>query len=446
MEFTGDSVDQVVLLGCAAVVGVLALVVARRAPRLALAGWLATLCAVPVWLGSGIGLPLEPQVIVGLGVLAALLPMHSRVPLRVTVADLVVAALLVSALVPVVLGRANASSVVVLLAQWVGAFLLGRLIVYRVPLDRVHAAVAVAFSCVAVLAVAESVTGWNPFLAVPGSGGSYDTWAVIQERGGEARAEGAFGHSIALGGSLALALPLTLVAPFRPWVRAAMAVLMLLASAATLSRIGVATAVLGLVLTLLLLPGVDLPVRLRWWLSGGLVALAAVVVPVVARVFAVAGQEASDSAAYRRDLLALLDEVQLLGVSPVYHVTPSGRAYFGDFRSIDSALILLALNHGWLPLLCVLAGVCLAVGALLSGRATAATVALVAQLPAVATVALITQYSGWLWFVAGLAVAGHAIERRPVPALPGAAVLPVTPPGEDRLVSRGTAVTVEKVS
>jgi hypothetical protein len=442
----GQLIDTLVVLAAAAAGGMLCLVVARRAPRLALAAWLVTVCAVPVWLGSGAGVPLEPQVVVGLGVLAAFLPLRGGVPVRLTVADLVVAALLVSALVPAVLGRSTLSNVVVLGAQWIGAYLLGRLVPHRVPLRWVYGAVTVAFTCVAVLALLEWATGWNPFLSVPGSGGLYDSWATIQERGGQARAEGAFGHSIALGGSLALALPLTLVAPFRPPVRVATATVVLLACAVTLSRIGVGTAVLGLVLALLLLPGVDLPARLRWWLTGGLVVTAAVVAPVVSRVFAAAGDEASASAAYRGDLLALLDDVQLLGLAPSYHVTPSGRAFFGEFRSIDSALVLLALNHGWMSLLCVLVGVVLAVGALLRGRATAPTVALVAQLPAVATVALITQYSGWLWFVAGLAVASHALERRSAATPPGGAWPSVTPTGENPLVSAGMAATFKNSS
>jgi hypothetical protein len=46
-------------------------------------------------------------------------------------------------------------------------------------------------------------------------------------------------------------------------------------------------------------------------------------------------------------------------------------------------------------------------------RASAPAIALVAQIPALATVALITQYSTMVWFVAGLAV--HAATGRPVP-------------------------------
>ena len=40
----------------------------------------------------------------------------------------------------------------------------------------------------------------------------------------------------------------------------------------------------------------------------------------------------------------------------------------------------------------------------LTGRGSAATIAVVAQIPAFATVALITQYSIFVWFIIGLAV------------------------------------------
>ena len=48
-----------------------------------------------------------------------------------------------------------------------------------------------ALMLVAALALVEFVTGWNPFVHVPGSGSLYEAWSPIQERGGIARAEGA---------------------------------------------------------------------------------------------------------------------------------------------------------------------------------------------------------------------------------------------------------------
>jgi hypothetical protein len=50
----------------------------------------------------------------------------------------------------------------------------------------------------------------------------------------------------------------------------------------------------------------------------------------------------------------------------------------------------------------------LAVGWCLLGRASAPTIAIVAQLPALSTVALITQYHVFFWFTLGLAVGAEA--------------------------------------
>jgi hypothetical protein len=125
-----------------------------------------------------------------------------------------------------------------------------------------------------------------------------------------------------------------------------------------------------------------------------------------------AGGEAAGSAAYRADLLTLVPQMRLLGVAEVFQVLPDGTAYFGNFRSIDSALILLGLSFGLIPLVAV-AGLLVAAAVLmLRGKATPPTIALVAQLPSLATVALITQYSFFLWFICGLAVSTQIIQRQ----------------------------------
>jgi hypothetical protein len=46
----------------------------------------------------------------------------------------------------------------------------------------------------------------------------------------------------------------------------------------------------------------------------------------------------------------------------------------------------------------------------ISGRGSPAAVAVLSQIPALATVALITQYAQFLWFVAGVAVAACSVE------------------------------------
>jgi hypothetical protein len=314
--------------------------------------------------------------------------------------------------VPALAGRATISEVFELIVGWAAAFLAGRLIGHRLPLGWVYGAIAVAFTAVAVLALVEFGTGWNPFVLVPASNPLHDAWAPIQVRGGQARAEGAFGHSIALGASLALAVPLTLAAPFRTAVRLLMVGLQLSASVVTFSRIGLATAILGAALTVLVVRS-GLPTRLRWTIVAGLAVGAAASASMVAGVFAAAGSEAADSADYRVDLLTLLPSVRLFGQASSLQRLPTGEQFFGSFHSVDNALLLLALDYGWVPLVLVALLLLTALGAVLARRATPPTLALVAQLPAFVSVALITQYATLTWFVAGLAVFSQSLAQRP---------------------------------
>jgi len=100
-----------------------------------------------------------------------------------------------------------------------------------------------------------------------------------------------------------------------------------------------------------------------------------------------------------------------LGITDGWTVLPSGETYYGSFQSIDSELVLTGLRFGLLPLLVLVAAILVCVVSLLRGRATPASVAVAAQVPAFATVALITQYGFLVWFVAGLAVTAYQAEE-----------------------------------
>jgi hypothetical protein len=418
LAVSGPALEGFLVAGAVAVVAALGAVALGRSPRLALAVWLVVLCAVPVWVGVSVVVDWEAQVLVTVGVLTCLVAFRPRTgtPLvgRVTLPDLVVGLFVVAALVPVALDATTFSDVFVLLAQWTGAFLLGRLIGSQVGLDWAYAAVAVAFTVVAVLALVEFATGWNPFVQIPGQGLLHADWSPIQERGGRARAEGAFGHSIALGAGLAMAIPLTLAAPFRAGVRVPMAMLLAAAAAVTFSRTGLVTAVLGAVLTVVFLRS-GLSARVRAVMTVGMVVVAAALGSLLSTVFAAAEAEASASAGYRRALLDLVPDIALFGRSASAYRLATGETYFGDFSSIDNALLLLALRYGWVPLVLVAGLLLVACGLVLWGRATAPTVALVAQIPSFAGVALITQYATFVWFVAGLAVYSQSVARHRPP-------------------------------
>jgi hypothetical protein len=426
----GRQLLEVLALG----LGVLAVVVLRRWPRLAVVGYLAVLALVPVWAGVQIKVFFEPQVLVGLLVLVALWPQSGRPGVRPLVADGLLALFVLASLAPLLTGGSTLTSVFVVAVQWLGAYLVGRHLGARTGYDWCLRVIAVVFTLVAALALVEYATGVDLFLAVPGSGTQHDVWATIQTRGGVARAEGAFGHSIALGAALSMAVPLTLGSSFRLGVRLPMVLLMTAGVVVTFSRIGLVCTALGIVLSVLSLR--ELPTRLRVLLAGSVAVVGFAVAPLVTRVFGAAGSEAANSASYRGDLLGLIGDMRPLGLSGAFHRAPDGDVFFGGFRSIDSALILQGLTYGWVSL--VVALVLLAVGvlAVLTRRASAPTVALVAQVPALATVALITQYSTMVFFVGGLAVFAQAV-RRPAPAGTGAddAVGPVAPAGAPRLAA-----------
>jgi hypothetical protein len=417
----GASLADLPVLGAGGVLVIAVLLLMARTPRLALAGWSVVLCFVPVWVGVTFAVGLEGHVVATIGLLLSLLPGllrgHLVTPPRLTWGDGIFAVFLVVTLVAVLSGRVTFSSTFVVFVQWAGAFLVGRLIGYRVRLSWIYGALAVTFAVVAALALVEFLSGWNPFLEIPGDAALRNTWGVVELRGGGARTEGAFGHSIALGASLGLAVPITLAAPFRIPFRLCMVVLMLAAAVVTFSRIGLVTASLGAALAVLFLGG-ELPRRLRAAATAGLVVVGLMFASLVSNVFAAAGTEAANSANYRLQLLALVPDLQPFGwASTAYQI--AGRTVLanvqttdGMLQTIDNALLLMGLSYGWVPLAVVLVLLLGAIGWLLTGRATAPAVALVAQIPAFATVALITQYSTFTWFIAGLAVFSQSVSHR----------------------------------
>jgi hypothetical protein len=429
VPLAGAEVDQLLLaaLGLASVA--LMLLVARRWPLVLAVGYLATTCFVPIWTGVSAGIYFPPQVLMAVLVLAVAVPQLRRLGVGPTRVDLLVLAFGVVSIAPLAVGGASLTSVASVVTKFLAAYLVGRLLPALVGWGRFLTVLVWVFAVLAVLTLAENLTGTNLFQSFPGSPGLHAQWDDIQIRGGVARAEGAFGHSIALGATLASSVPLILAASIRPWLRVVTVVLVLSAVVVTFSRIGLVTACLGLLVSLVL--GRGLPARLRAGLAAGAAVVALIAVPLLGGVFTAAGDEAAGSAAYRGDLVSLIGDIDALGFSSAFARTADGSPSFGQFESIDSALILHGLTYGWLSLGIVAVLLVVAVVAVLARRASAATIAVAAQVPALATVALITQYATWIWFLAGLAVwaqaAGVWRSRAPVPEGP-----PSLPPSGER--------------
>src|SRR5206468_2158665 len=124
--------------------------------------------------------------------------------------------------------------------------------------------------------------------------------------------EGAFGHSIALSSSLALAIPLTLASNFSARTRVLMTTCMLGGVIVTFSRTGMLCAVLALLLSVLFLRE-GLSSRLRVLIVAAVAVIGTAVASLVSNTFAAAGAEASGSAAYRAHLTSLIPDMALFG-------------------------------------------------------------------------------------------------------------------------------------
>lgn len=407
MLLAGAQADRFALLvfGLGALVGLL--VAFRSSIRVALVCWLLTIGFVPVWLGLPFVYFWVPATVIGILVLVAALPWNAA---RLGPADGVVAAFAVACLIPVALGGGwSSTSVFVVVTQWMLAFTIGRVLPgRRLPLQWVYATVSFVMGSVALLALVEFLLHWNPFVSIAAGGKDYQLWGSLQQRGGILRAEGAFGHSIALGCSLALAVPLALGSGLTPRWRGALTVLLLGGAVVSFSRVGILAAFLGVMLSVAGMSRDSLSRRARAAALALTVLVAVVVVPLASRVFTAAGEETARSAAYRTELLGLLPTVSVVGYSSSAYRNTAGELQFLGFKSIDSALILLGLTYGWLALMLALVLLFLAVVPVVRRRAAPPAVALVAQVPALVSVALITQYGMFLWFVAGLAAAAAA--------------------------------------
>jgi len=369
--------------------------------------WLVGICFVPWWVGTKVQTFLPVAVILSVIGLLCLTP---GVPRRITLPDLGVLCFFAACLLPVVVGGSIKSGTFGAGIFWLPAYLLGRRLPSRVDLRRIYDCVAVLFSIVAILAIIEFVFSWNPFIRIHfGSASSYATWGTLQTRGGVLRAEGAFGDSIALGASLALAIPMTLASQLRLSYRVSAVALMLGAIVVTFSRTAMFCGVLGVVCSVIFL-GEGMTRRLRTVLASVIVVMAASLVPLINSTFSAAGTEATRSADYRGALTSVLPHLNLVGISDIATRLPDGTLYFGSFRSIDSQLVLTGLTYGAFALIVAIVMLAASIVTVLRRRATAPTIALACQIPAVATIALITQYAVLFWFLVGLSIASQAVR------------------------------------
>lgn len=380
----------------AAAIAVLGL---RLLPRTAFVAWSVVLFFVPLWVGVNLGFYWS-----AIALLTALMVLvnWSIVPLRAADAWVAVFVLVIVGLYG--FGSVDLGSLTAAILEWVIPYLWGRVVLARVRPEWVTTTIAAVAVVAASLAIVEFFTGFNPFVLIPGSGVVYDTWSPLQERAGVFRAEGAFGHSIALGAALAMSSAFIVAARWLLVVKIAGIIAIAVAVVLTFSRTGLVTLVITLALATFLITGISKRFRVAVAITGAIGAV--VVTPIMDSVFGAAGDEAGGSADYRTDLLVLLGQVRPFGNPGEWQSLVAGDYYLGYFaRSVDNALVLTLLRYGWIPTFVIMAAiVCVIVIALRRSQRSPAALAVVGQLPSLVVVALITQYSLFLWFCVGLAV------------------------------------------
>lgn len=409
------TLSPVVLTALTALVGVCYFLMALTRPWWATVAALASLALIPFWLGGSVGgFFISIQLLLA-AVAAISILVREKPAVGLNFVDIALTLLLGLSVATWVLGLSTVTQPYTFLQAMV-IYWFARLAAMTYGTRQIFTVIAAAFALVAVTMLLEFATGRNPwleYLAV--NNNLYDQWSGLQSRGGVLRAEGPFGHSIAAGCSLAVAATLALGAKLRTWVRITVILLLTSAILVTISRIGMVTAALGIGLAI---------VFTRTKLSRAVNALVLGVLMLgittynltLAGIFEESGAEAANSAAYRLWLLDLLPLLQPIGYAASFSRSTSGAGSFSSFASIDNFFLEYSLKNGWVPAVVLLVLMGVAILQLLRLRAGQATAAVVAQIPALFTVALITTYGLVFWLSVGLSVSesviGAQLRRR----------------------------------
>lgn len=377
-------------------------------PRIALIIWLVSIAFIPFWVGVELGAYIAPAAGMAVLVLPVLRKGFSWKLNRIDIAALVLISICSFA---GLVGISRIGDVSTVISQWLLGFVVGRLLVQKAGYTFALRLIVFVFSIVGLLAIIEFVFSWNPYMSMYVNNDYFRAFGRLQPRGDIFRAEWAFGHSIALGHALVLALPLAIGLDIKPPLKVIAIVLLCGGVFVSFSRSAQISAVLAIILTVLFVKALPNWQRLAL-VAGGAISVV-VALPVVETVLSNAGPEASHSVDYRRDLLGLIPSMRVMGLANNATEDSSNVVVFSDFGSIDSTFLFLGLRFGVIP---ALLGIvfCLLLGfAVLRLRASLPMISLVAIMPGIFTASLITQYGMLVWFYVGLCGLALSLSRSP---------------------------------
>ena len=417
--FAGNRVSTLLIVGVITL-GIIA--ASSRSLPFAAMSWLLVTFLFPPWIYLMVGgTRLAPAAIISLIVIVARI---GKTRLRVNIVDLLAVALVLVGLLGSVFSSTPPHVLSQVVLEWGLPYLAARVLssdtnlISRLPtMGLVLGLLAVAQSATRI-----DLSTFPPFSFSVGA----TNWMGLQGRAGLVRAELTTGQSIALGGILVLLLPFALRAESKA-LRVLGSIAIMAGILATISRAALVSGIIAIFLCL--------------WFSAISKATKSIllVITMTAAVSAATffgdflerssgTNELNDSTSYRGGLLGLLRYVQPLGLASSGVPSGGGATFLWDgYYSIDNGVLYIALYVGGIAsILFVLVTVVFALR-LVRGNVDSASIAIVAQLPLLFSVAPITQYQNFLWFFIGLAASWSfnkigtlaKEERDAVPAFSG---------------------------
>ncbi|MFC7673169.1 O-antigen ligase family protein [Mycolicibacterium sp. GCM10028919] len=366
-------------------------------PRFALVAWLLSLAMVPVWFSVDFVVSVPAHSVIAVLAIASTV---SRTRPTVTKYDYYFATFITISFAAVLFGGSSAGLWSEIVLQWAVPFVAARVLIAAAGVQFSIDAIATILSVVAILAIIEFLFQWHPFVNLNSMSLQFEYWHAIQIRDGTDRSEWAFGHSIALGGSLALSIPFIIRSSFSSAIKIAMLVCVGAGIVTTASRGALIAAGLTAVICMVYVSKARIlrTATLSISLIVGVVATSAL--GRLVQTWTRGGsKEEQWSYDHRDDLYTTyLPAIEWFGKSPIYRTDGSG------YYSTDSALLRIGLQFGWIVLLLAVIALASIAFRVIAGRASTPEIALVGQLPLFTTVALITQYQSMIFIVAGFAV------------------------------------------
>ncbi|WP_417216876.1 hypothetical protein [Arthrobacter sp.] len=400
---TAVMLSKVLMLAVVGVATVAAVVLARWSPKSLTVIFVSVYFFLPIWVGVSLGTYFPAFILVTLLIIVG----ASWSGLELSHVDVLVIAFAAILGWGTALEWLSPNQSLAVFTGWIIPYVAGRLIRTQVDPKWIYTCLAGGASLAALMGIVEFLTGHNLFIHLGPGTGLHSTWGSLQYRGGLLRTEGAFGHSIAFGASLSMCSAFILVTRWPAWLKLSCLAVVSVAVGLTFSRIGIISLGLTVIGSIVFLRRY-ITSQFRVLVIICFSSLAIIGIPQLVQVFGEAGDEAAGSAAYRGNLYSLIPAFSAVGTSQSWTVLPNGESYYGQFQSIDSELVLTALRFGFVPLLMLLGMLLSTVISIARGKASPASIALAAQIPSFATVALITQYANFIWFVGGLAVATYS--------------------------------------